>query len=146
MKKTTLLLFLILSISGCSTSGTGQKDAMLQVSDGIVQSEKFGLMWQQNESKLFSSAEAAQKYADNLTLGGFTDWRIPTKSESHNLYFSLDFGETMAKDLNMKMDRALWVQFTNGELVPGIWDSGEGCCIIRTFIKDKRARVRAVRP
>lgn len=147
MKKPVLLFSLLLSITACSSnSGTAARYTMSHASDGIVLSEKFDLMWQQKESRLFSSPEEAQQYADNLTLGGYTDWRIPTKAESHNLYFSLDFGETTAKDLNMKMDRSMWVEFKDGELVPGVWDAGDTCCIVRTFKKDRRARVRAVRP
>ena len=146
MKKSAILTTLLLLLSACSSTGMKNRDVISLVSDGIVQSEQFGLMWQQDDSKLFINSSDAQKYVENLTLGGFTDWRIPTKPESHNLYFSLDFGETMAKDLNMKMDRALWVKLDDGKMVPGSWDAGETCCIVRTFRKDTRARVRAVRP
>lgn len=147
MTKLPLFFSLLLLLSGCSSpSGTLQRDIMVLVSDGIIQSQRSGLMWQQQESRLYTSPKDALHYAQELTLGGFTDWRIPTKVESHDLYFSLDFGESMAEDLDIKLDRALWVRFQDGELVPGVWDTGEGCCIIRVFKKDRRARVRAVRP
>jgi len=146
MKKQAILIPLLLILSSCSNTGMKNRDAMSLVSDGIIQSEQFGLMWQQDDSKLFTNASEAQKYADNLILGGFSDWRIPTKAESHNLYFSLDFGKTMAKELHMKIDRSMWVKLDDGKMVPGSWDAGETCCIVRTFKKDTHARVRAVRP
>jgi hypothetical protein len=59
----------------------------------------------------------------------------------------LDFGEIKAKDLNMKMDRALLVKLDEGEMIAGVWDSCQICCVVRTFKKEIiHARFRAVRP
>jgi hypothetical protein len=146
MNKTGILIFTLLVLSSCRNTGAENRDMISIVSEGIILSEQSGLMWQQDDSKLISNASDAQKYVNKLTLGGFSDWRIPTKAESHNLYFSLDFGESMANDLNVKMEHALWVRLDDGKMVPGSWDAGETCCIVRTFKKDIRARVRAVRP
>lgn len=117
MLRTLLLFFVLLSLTSCAGSDSSSKDTLTLRGDGVVYSEKFALMWQQDDSKRFSSAAEAQAYAEQLTLGGYDDWRIPTKAESHNLYFSMDFGETMVTDLGMKLDRSLWVQFADGTLV-----------------------------
>ncbi len=100
----------------------------------------------QDKSHYYSTAAEAQKYVSDLTLGGYTDWRLPTKAESHNLFFSLDFGESDAKKLGMKMGGAIWIQMENEEIIAGEWDAGETCCIIRTLKKNSRGKVRAVRP
>lgn len=113
---------------------------------GIVHSKQFDLMWQRSRSESFSTAEEAKEYAETLSLGGFTDWRLPTKGESHNLYFSLDFGKVKPKDLGMETEGAFWIQTEEGEVKPGEWDGGETCCIVRTFLEAGNGRVRAVRP
>lgn len=147
MKKTVISIGLILSLAACAGTGSDNSADVLTMSgDGVVHSERFNLMWQQNRSKLFSSATDAQHYVQNLRLGGYSDWRIPSKSESHNLFFSLDFGSSNAKDLGMKMDGSMWIVTEGGKLQSGAWDAGETCCITRTFLHDSRGRVRAVRP
>ena len=40
-----------------------------------------GLMWQRHTSEDRFNLEAAKKYAANLRLGGYEDWRVPTKDE-----------------------------------------------------------------
>jgi hypothetical protein len=42
------------------------------------------LMWQKNDGGEMS-IEWARKYCDTLTLGGFTDWRLPTALEAYSL-------------------------------------------------------------
>ena len=138
-----LLLFTL----GCSMqSNTLSDDTLIDQGNGTILSEQFQLQWQQSISKRFDSAEEAQEYVQNLTLGGHSDWRIPTKAESHNLYFSMDFGKSDSKDMKMKMDSSMWVVLDDGTLQAGAWDAGETCCIVRTFKKDIRGGVRAVRP
>jgi len=58
----------------------------------------------------------------------------------------MDFGKSNAKDMDMKMDGSMWVVLENGQLQAGAWDAGETCCIVRTFKKDSKGGVRAVRP
>ena len=147
MKKFLLFLSLPFFLAACGgNSNVSSRDILLNVEEGIILSEKFGLMWQQDKSRFFSTAVEAQEYASKMELGGYTDWRIPTKAESHNLFFSLDFGKSDAKKLGMKMDGPIWVQMENDEIIAGEWDAGENCCIIRTFKKNKKGKVRAVRP
>ena len=50
--------------------------------NGTITDNVTGLMWQQSDSGELT-VEAALVYCDTLTLGGYTDWRMPT---SHELY------------------------------------------------------------
>jgi hypothetical protein len=55
--------------------------------DGTVTDDNTGLMWQQvpHDGKL--SYKAAVEYVENLELGGYTDWRLPTMKESFSLAY-----------------------------------------------------------
>lgn len=142
-----VLLVALLFVPACSMQNSAlSHDTLINKGDGTVFSEQFQLQWQQKISKRFDSAEEAQEYVRNLSLGGHSDWRIPTKTESHNLFFSMDFGKSNPKKMGMHMDRSMWVTLADGSLQAGAWDAGETCCIVRTFKKDSRGGVRAVRP
>lgn len=53
---------------------------------GIVFDSITLLMWQKSDGGEMS-IESARKYCDTLTLGGFTDWRLPTALEAYSLVF-----------------------------------------------------------
>jgi hypothetical protein len=40
-----------------------------------------GLMWQHRSSDVAQTCDEAFDYCNNLTLGGYTDWRLPTSKE-----------------------------------------------------------------
>ena len=56
-----------------------------QVSNGILQDTKTELMWEQSGSEQETNWESANAYAQSLTLGGYDDWRLPTKAEWEEL-------------------------------------------------------------
>ncbi|WP_028325727.1 DUF1566 domain-containing protein [Desulfatirhabdium butyrativorans] len=49
--------------------------------DGTVTDTSTGLMWQQETPDNTKNWEQALSYCENLTLGGHTDWRLPTIKE-----------------------------------------------------------------
>lgn len=49
--------------------------------DGTVTDHNTGLIWQKTPPEAFYSWTEAQSYADNLVLGGESDWRLPTIKE-----------------------------------------------------------------
>ncbi len=147
MRNLVITICLSVALSACAGNNSNLSDDILtNKGDGTILSEKFQLQWQQKKSKRFTNAENAHVYVDELNLAGHSDWRIPTKAESHNLFFSMDFGKSNAKDMQMKMDGSMWVILDDGTLQAGAWDAGETCCIVRTFKKDSKGGVRAVRP
>ena len=50
-------------------------------SDGTVSDNNTHLMWQQEDDNTGRTWYEAYDYCENLSLGGFTDWRLPTKKE-----------------------------------------------------------------
>jgi arylsulfatase A-like enzyme len=52
--------------------------------DGTVTDNVTGLMWQKDMGEKISYPEAVEK-ANNLSLGGYDDWRIPTIKELYSL-------------------------------------------------------------
>lgn len=52
--------------------------------NGIVRDSVTGLMWQQTDGGEMT-IESAMLYCDTLTLGGFTDWRLPNAQEAYSI-------------------------------------------------------------
>jgi hypothetical protein len=57
--------------------------------DGTVTDTSTGLMWQQDIAPGTYTWQQALAYCDNLTLGGYSDWRLPTWKE---LLSIVDYG------------------------------------------------------
>ncbi|ACN17594.1 conserved hypothetical protein [Desulforapulum autotrophicum HRM2] len=53
--------------------------------DGTVTDHATGLMWQQANSKTVMDWKDALAYAENLTEGGYSDWRLPTVKELQSI-------------------------------------------------------------
>ena len=57
--------------------------------NGTVTDLNTGLMWQQVPDSMKLNWQGALQYAENFTLAGYTDWRLPTVKE---LYSLIDYG------------------------------------------------------
>ncbi len=53
--------------------------------DGTVTDLATGLMWQQTDSGQGMNWEKALSYAENLELGGYSDWRLPNAKELQSI-------------------------------------------------------------
>jgi hypothetical protein len=60
--------------------------AVGQDSDEIWEDSDTGLIWTVEDSGSDSNWSQAQNYCESLTLGGHTDWRLPTIDELKGLY------------------------------------------------------------
>jgi hypothetical protein len=58
--------------------------------DGTITDNNTHLMWQQLPSDQQFTWQKAKEYAENLTLGGYSDWRLPTVEEAWSIQ---DFSE-----------------------------------------------------
>jgi hypothetical protein len=56
-------------------------DAFDLFDQSTVTDIRSGLMWQRNSTENAINWEQSLSYCQNLTLSGFTDWRLPTKKE-----------------------------------------------------------------
>ncbi len=54
--------------------------------DGTVTDTETGLMWAVKDNRSDINWKVAKYYCENIRLGGFTDWRMPTKDELASLY------------------------------------------------------------
>jgi Protein of unknown function (DUF1566) len=61
--------------------------------DVVYKDIETGLMWQIEDNGDDLSWAAAKDYCEQLTSGGFTDWRVPTQDELATLY-RLEAAET----------------------------------------------------
>ena len=52
--------------------------------DGVITDNKTGLQWAPDPGQAMTWSQATQ-YAQNLRLGGFSDWRLPTRVELREL-------------------------------------------------------------
>lgn len=53
--------------------------------DGTISDNATGLMWQQNDDGTMRDWENALSYAENLTLAGYSDWRLPNAKELQSI-------------------------------------------------------------
>lgn len=54
--------------------------------DGTITDDATELMWAEADSGVGMDWEAALAYAENSTLGGYDDWRLPNAKELHSLF------------------------------------------------------------
>mgnify|MGYP000073463541 CR=1 FL=1 len=143
--KNVLLVLLLLSplLTSCAVTRTAN---LTVVGDDILKVSSSPLMWQKARGPLFTSWEEAEKYAKILRLGGYSDWRLPTREEFLELYFVFDFGNAKSKDHGITIEGNYWSADKNGLGFSGAWKDGDSCEISRNFQPATKGYVRAVRP
>ena len=64
----------------------GQFDnSFIDNGDGTVTDARTGLMWQQHTVRQTTTWQQAIAYCENLTLAGYSDWRLPNRNELQTL-------------------------------------------------------------
>ena len=58
----------------------------LEVSTNVVVDDSTGLIWSRRDNGKRLDWHQATRCAQDLTLGGFRDWRLPTLEELHGLW------------------------------------------------------------
>jgi len=59
--------------------------AYTDLGNGIIKDTVTGLMWQKATAPGAYTWDEARAYCESLSLGGFTDWRLPTLTELYAL-------------------------------------------------------------
>lgn len=140
----------IFGFTSCTNSVTTGDDTTLNkgvfledTGNGLCRQLQSGLMWQINESETFFTWEEANAYVNMLHLGGFTDWRLPTRDECATFAELLQIEKGTCP---IKFKRAHWI--SNGKKnKAGYWDEYPLCggSELR-WMKGEKGSVRAVRP
>ncbi|WP_117880859.1 Lcl C-terminal domain-containing protein [Aureibaculum luteum] len=63
----------------------GKKMSYQKSEDGITNDVNTGLMWQEIPTSEGFDWQGAKDYAENLELGGYDDWRLPTAKELYSI-------------------------------------------------------------
>lgn len=62
------------------------KGRFVDIGDGTVLDIKFSLMWAKKDNGKDIHWGSAKIYCNNYSIGGYTDWRLPTQDELAELY------------------------------------------------------------
>lgn len=85
--------------------------------DGTVTDNATGLMWQQADSGIGMDWEAALAYAENSTLAGYDDWRLPNVRELQSI---VDYTHSPSADDESNKGPAIDTDFFEiTEIAPG---------------------------
>ncbi|WP_339661753.1 DUF1566 domain-containing protein [uncultured Polaribacter sp.] len=63
----------------------GKKMSYLKNGNGIITDNNSGLMWEEIPTSEGFDWQGAKEYAENLELGGYDDWRLPTAKELYSI-------------------------------------------------------------
>lgn len=137
------------SFSSCSKSTpngddtvSGKQMLLMDMGNGVCRQLPSGLMWQIQESQEFSTWKEANDYVSTLKLGGFDDWRLPTRDECLSLAESLELKEG---NCPIKFKKGHWTS-NDDKNESGYWEDYPLCGGSEfRWIKDKKGSVRGVR-
>jgi hypothetical protein len=138
-----LLCFLFVT-QGC-TSNTPQTSHFKRLETGICQDTTSGLMWQSERSMTIATIEEARRYVSTLRLGGYSDWRLPTREELSDLNYLFDLRQNGECDLDR--EGKYWSMEEDGTGRAGAWEvTANQCDPAREYQPWAAGHVRAVRP
>lgn len=83
----TMALAFMLCLTGLVLSGMAFAERCVDNGDGTVTDNGTGLMWQK-ETAGPEKWQHAGRYVDSLSLGSYSDWRMPYRKELLGLYNS----------------------------------------------------------
>lgn len=135
----------LLVTGGCAGSKPAGNGYLTDLGNGICQERGNGRMWQLGRGGPVDSWQEARDYAAGLELGGFTDWRLPTRKELYTLHAIFDLQKNGDCRLDRKGDYFSGVN--SNEASAGAWQTYSLCGGNEyEYVKGDRGFVRAVRP
>ncbi|MCF8057559.1 MAG: DUF1566 domain-containing protein [Desulfocapsa sp.] len=145
-----LCLSSVLFLASCAGTKTtadgnapGESLLLEDMGNGVCHQGSSRLMWQIQKSQKFSTWDEANEYANSLQLGGFDDWRLPTKEETLFLSELLLLNNG---NCPITFKRAHWVN-SKDKGTAGFWEDYPLCGGSEfLWVEGKKGSVRAVRP
>lgn len=140
------LLSLLPLLAGCAAGHlTPSTTALMRFGNGICRESKSGLMWQEEAGPAVSDWNEAKAQVANLRLGGYTDWRLPTKEELLDLLLLCE--RTRQTNCPKRLHTGHWLGSDAEEGEAGHWESYPLCDgVDYRFVEQQEGVVRAVRP
>lgn len=148
-----LFMTLALVLNGCTQhphvpSNADDKKSGLFMVNGqtICQEVLSSKMWQSKKEGPFSSLEEADRYATELELDGYDDWRLPTRSELFDIFYMHYFQND--GDCVMNHRGEFWALSGDQEPSLGHWEDDLLCGPEFKFVESMKdyGFVRAIRP
>jgi hypothetical protein len=133
-----VLVILLLNTGAMAESALQKNDA------GFCVDKTAGLMWQITKSKQFKKLADVQAYVAGLTLGGYSDWRLPTTLEGGDLRGVIAIqGDDDCKI--PRLGRSYWLEDKKDGTVPAKLELECFCRGDFNLIVKKKGAVRVVR-
>ena len=131
------------AVKNTGSNGSSDRMALEDMGNGICRQGPSRLMWQIKKSKKFSTWEEANEYAGSLELGGYDDWRLPTREET---LFLSELLQLNKGGCPITFKRPHWVN-TREKATAGYWEDYPLCGGSELlWVEGKHGPVRAVRP
>ena len=140
------LLSLFLFLASCAVTSTDGRSRIIDLGNGICQDTKTGTMWQKEHTEVMFKLDMVQEYVGNLTLGGHSDWRLPTLDEIDDLNFIYDLYKVNGCPIERQGNYWAYQNFVGD--TSGVWESVDLCKCgpERQAFLCSSGRVRLIRP
>ena len=115
--------------------------------DGCIIDTSTGLMWQKEDDGVERNFRDAIQYCDELSLGGYTDWRLPTADELKTIFDPYSETKHSSPFINAKPERywSITIIFDPGAASPIAYTLDFASGSQTTYFQSYEYYVRAVR-
>ncbi len=128
------LLLTLITLTSLLYAGTSKID------------EKTGLIWQDNpQIPTELDYLEAQKYCRDLTLDGFSDWRLPTIRELATIIDLKTYRPALKKGFDMRLEERFWSDTTDAANPRNAWVVSFSYGEIESYPRSREYHVRCVR-
>jgi len=128
--------------SAPTTKVTVRATGLVDNGDGTVTDHAAGLIWQKDDDGVTRTQQEASAYCGSLSLGGFSDWRLPQLSEFQSLKKAVASSGMALKATYSPNGDVYW---TATDPPPGFPSNVAYAADGTTFYRTNKYYVRAVR-
>jgi hypothetical protein len=114
--------------------------------NGVVSDSSTSLQWQDNISSVKKDWEDAIGYCSDLTLDGYSDWRLPNKNELLSIVDYSKYNPSIKEDVFQNIESSYcWSSTTYATNTSNAWNVDFDNGYARNGTKDNSLCVRCVR-